>query len=159
MSLLVVVDALGHGPRAGEVSSAALTHLQHADITLPLEQIVDQLHRALAGSRGAAATLLRFTREQTSACGIGNVELRSTGIKLPFRLTAGILGKQMRKLHVARAPSRSGRFALYSDGLSSRFYLDDYGSRDLGETCTRIFDEYARATDDASLLLAEAEFD
>src|SRR5690606_20338267 len=98
-TLLAVVDGLGHGAGASDVSNTASTHLQQVDLTAPIADIMLSLHEALAGTRGAAATIVLLTKERFKACAVGNVELRSCGATLPFRLTAGILGKQMKRLH------------------------------------------------------------
>jgi hypothetical protein len=154
-TLLAVVDGLGHGPNANLASSAAETHLRQVDLKAPVVDIMTSLHRALAGTRGAAATVVVLGGGRIAACAVGNVELRMYGASIPFRLTAGILGKQMKRLHVVDAQLERARIALYSDGVSSKFYLDDYTTKPLATTCEAIFATCARSTDDASLLLAD----
>ena len=56
-ALFGVIDGLGHGPGAQEVSAAAIRYLGSVALESSLASIMDRLHAELSGSRGAAATV------------------------------------------------------------------------------------------------------
>jgi len=154
-SLLAVIDGLGHGPKASSAAAVAAQCLQTVDLETPMNSLMQGVHQALSGTRGVAATVIVLLDARLRACAVGNVELRVSGAKFPFRLTAGILGRNLKRLYVADVPLVPARLALYSDGVAPSFYLDDYAGRPLGWSCNDIFARFARSTDDASLLLAD----
>src|SRR5262245_31494361 len=75
-TLIAIIDALGHGSGAAEVASAAIDHLQSTRLNRDLLSLVDDLHHALKGSRGAAAMICRLHGGKLEGCGVGNVDLR-----------------------------------------------------------------------------------
>lgn len=154
--LLSVIDALGHGPRAAEV--ARITH----DVltTCPLDgnvlSVIDRIDQSLRGTRGASVLVCVVKGDAIEGCSVGNVELRSEGVRLPFMLTPGVLGLRLRKARTfAGTIDRRTRFAMFSDGLSAKFHLDQFAEFSTKDACHAIFERHRRSHDDATLLLAD----
>lgn len=152
-----VVDALGHGPFAALTAQVALAHLRDVDVGKGVTATMSSLHGALRGTRGAAALLCHFKEGVLSACGVGNVELRRFGVKLPLHLTPGVIGGVLSRepqAAVAEMP-RGSRVVVFSDGVSARFNDDDVKG-DVDIAAARLLERFARAADDATVLVAAA---
>ena len=87
---------------------------------------------------------------------MGNVELRTSSKGVPAVLSPGVLGAGVRQFRVFRGslPHRS-RLVLFSDGISSRFTLDDVRLLSPAEACGWLMANRARAHDDATALVAD----
>ncbi len=155
-TLLAVIDALGHGAEAEDAASHALAFLESAPSDDGVKPLVSGLHRALRGTRGAAATVCLFEQGTLVGCGVGNVELRARGTRIPFVLSPGILGSHHSALRLFRQPLGQGDyFAVFSDGIQRTMSLDGPREASLEDRCDRLFDAYATPNDDVTLLLAE----
>jgi negative regulator of sigma-B (phosphoserine phosphatase) len=154
--LIAVVDALGHGPRAAEVAQISSDWLDaKPESGDGAQAIVQGLHGALHGSRGAAALVLILSARGIEACSVGNVELRSTTGKLPFVLTPGVLGVRLRPPKVGFAEIATERFVLFSDGISGRFDLKAQRSRSPADLASHLFASHRHAHDDASVVVVD----
>ncbi len=157
-ALIAVVDGLGHGPGAAAVAEVAAEYLRSVPLEDPLLRIMEHLHEKLAGSRGAAATVCLVKDGGLEACAVGNVELRSTDVRIPLVFSAGILGTRVQKFHVCKAPlSQGNRLVLFSDGISSRTPIEDVRNLGPREACDAIVKKYRRKEDDATVLVADAK--
>ena len=155
-AVLAVVDALGHGPAAAECAARAMLALQAAAAKATLLEIMDQVHVALRGSRGAAMTALLLTPASWSACAVGNVSMKASGVAFDVPMSPGVLGGRVRKMRVAEAaPRPRARLALFSDGLSSRWSLDPASTLRAREMCAQLFSAHAKTSDDATLLIVD----
>jgi negative regulator of sigma-B (phosphoserine phosphatase) len=151
---------LGHGPKAAEAAGRAVRELQE----LPLDAaargvlgIVDALHDALRGSRGAAAMICRIDGDQIEGCGVGNVELRCTGTRIPVVLSPGILGVGRVRLRTFSGRlSRGCRLFLFSDGISRRAPFLELANVPADQACRQLIERYRRGYDDASVLVVSA---
>ena len=123
--LLMLCDGLGHGPLAARASGKALAAFHRSTAQDPTE-IIAELHRALAGTRGGAVAVARIDaqRRRIAFCGIGNVsafivagDTRSTLLSAP-----GIVGHHLPRLrgHEAALPPGAS-VILHSDGLTERW--------------------------------------
>ncbi len=156
--LLAVIDALGHGPGAAEVSEKIGEFLAGVPLDRSLLDIMQGAHRAVGGLRGAAMTLCLLRSGKLEACGVGNVELRSGGLNLPLLLSPGILGVRVAKFRCCEVDVRSnGRLALFSDGISTRLRLDALSDTSPEHACGEIMNQYRRDHDDATILVADLE--
>lgn len=154
--LLVVVDALGHGPNAAKVAHAALEWLRATPASASVTDIVQGLHRALHASRGAAALVVSASASGLEACGVGNVDLRSASGRLPFVLTPGVLGVRLRAPRSSRiAVPLTDRFVLFSDGISGRFDLKATAGLSPSELASLIFAKHRHTHDDSSVLVVD----
>jgi negative regulator of sigma-B (phosphoserine phosphatase) len=154
--MLALVDSLGHGPEAAKVTKNAIERLGAVSLQSPLLQIMEDLHLQLRGSRGAAATVCLIRNGKISACGVGNVEIRSAETAMPFVFSPGILGARVQKFRVCEAELRPGtRLVLFSDGISTRLRLDLVRSLSPKEACAAIIEKSRKAEDDATVLVAD----
>jgi hypothetical protein len=155
-TLVLVVDALGHGAKAAEVAARALEIAEPASLADGVLPIVKALHEGLAGSRGACALVGIVRPGALEVCSVGNVELRANGIDIPFVLTAGVLGSRLVRPRVVQSViDRDARLVLFSDGVSSRFHLPDFGLLSAKDACGAIFERHRRGHDDASLVVVD----
>jgi negative regulator of sigma-B (phosphoserine phosphatase) len=156
--MVAVIDALGHGARAAETAAVATAFLAEVDLAAGLRAVVEGLHVALRGTRGAAAMVLRFSAGKVEGIGVGNVEARAHAAKVPVVLTPGVLGSQVSRLKVFEAKLRGkGRLAVFSDGVSRHLALDDLASLVTRDACRALMDRYRRPGDDATVLVTDFE--
>jgi phosphoserine phosphatase RsbX len=158
-TLISVIDALGHGPKAAEISEASIKYLSAVEAGSNVMTIVQGLHDALKESRGAAA-LVMLLKSDTAAleiCSVGNIELRSTNTKLPYVLTPGVLGVRLRspKLCSAKITPTGERFLLYTDGISGRFDLRPFRTHSPNDLATYIFANHRHPHDDATVVVID----
>ncbi|MFT3768491.1 MAG: phosphoserine phosphatase [Minicystis sp.] len=158
VSLLGVIDALGHGTRAATAAAAASRYLSSAPLDRGLLHVVEGLHENLRGTRGAAAMLLFLGGKRLEGCGVGNVEVRGQGTRVPAVLTPGILGAQLGRLKIFEAAlAERGRIIIFSDGISGRMALDDIAGQPPRDACRALMDRYRRPGDDATVLVTDFE--
>lgn len=126
---LAVVDVLGHGPEAHEVTKS-ITEFLNAQNRSDLCKTLIDLDKHLRGTRGAAVGLARVNRNSGHLryAGIGNTVIRRIG-REPCRLVSrdGTLG------HIMRTPREEvleigtqDVVLLYTDGIQDHFDLDRY---------------------------------
>jgi len=156
-ALFGVIDGLGHGPNAEAVALTACSLLEQVPLDVPLLDVMERLHAALAGSRGAAATICRLELDVLEACAVGNVDLRSGDQRFPLVFSAGILGVNVRKFRLCSAPVQRARYIVFSDGISSRVSTDAIRQLTPEDACHFIMDNHRRDTDDATILVADVE--
>jgi phosphoserine phosphatase RsbX len=159
---LAVVDALGHGEGAAATANLALEALAARPPAERIETCVDSLHQALRGTRGAAALLLRVETERGSArahvrgCSVGNVELRSCHTRIPMVMSAGVLGVRLPRTRFFEAElCGPQRLVAYTDGISSRFSMDELTARDLTAGCKWLLEACRRSHDDAMVAILD----
>jgi negative regulator of sigma-B (phosphoserine phosphatase) len=161
--LVVVVDGLGHGPQAAEVTEIAIAALEgHA--AKSVDFLFERCHRELAGTRGVVMSLaLLDARDETMTwAGVGNVTgllLRADSQAKRARETllprGGVVGYRLPSLHPVVIPVVPGDTLIFAtDGLRSGFTedvpLDDVPQ----QIAEHILERYGRETDDALVLVA-----
>lgn len=155
-TLLAVIDALGHGPKAAEVAEQASSCLQVVSLEDDLLTIMNTLHRALHGMRGAAVTAVLLRTGGLAGCAVGNVGMKSMGFSLDIPMSPGVLGARVRKLRVFDLPRPSrARLALFSDGISSRFSLEATRNLRASDACRELLNSHGKSSDDATVLIAD----
>ena len=131
-TLLMVADGLGHGPLAARASTRALDVFHGSDTTSPAD-LVQRMHRALSGTRGAAVAiaLVHPAARTLVHAGVGNISGRLVGGRrarsLPYQ--AGIVGHNLPR--VREQPydlDDSQLVVLHSDGLTEKWSADDLPS-------------------------------
>jgi negative regulator of sigma-B (phosphoserine phosphatase) len=161
--LVVVVDGLGHGPKAAVVAKAAVAALRgHAHESV--DRLVERCHQGLRGTRGAVMSLAAFSARDAAMTwvGVGNV----TGLLLRADREAarpreallsrgGVVGYHLPSLYPAVQPVYPGDTLIFAtDGLRSGFtegvVLDDSPQ----QIADHLLDDYGRGTDDALILVA-----
>lgn len=151
--LFTLIDGLGHGELAQHASFMAVKSIKK-NAERPLEEIVWQAHRDIRDSRGCVAFIGRvdFPSFELECVNIGNIlcrlysETNSHPISRP-----GILGHNVKKIFVNRASLAAGdRIVLCTDGVSTRFDLNEVKSEDLDDQARELIDRFGHAHDDAS---------
>ena len=123
-SLVVLLDVLGHGPKAAGVAERAVAAF-HEAAGMTLDQVEPLLSESLAGERGAAMVLaeIRHDDETVRALGIGNIrgEIIRGRERSGIVSAAGIAGQATRRKSVLSYPwSRGALLVLSTDGLKER---------------------------------------
>jgi negative regulator of sigma-B (phosphoserine phosphatase) len=157
--MVAVVDALGHGPKAAAVSDRAREYLAEVDVEkLDAGAVMEGLHDALKGTRGAACMVSIVDEQRIEVCGVGNVELRCVGSSIPVVLSPGILGVSVRQIRAVAGTLKPGsRVYVFSDGISRRAPFIELSRLPLDEACQSLFSHHRHAHDDASAVLFQYE--
>ncbi|MFF5984999.1 SpoIIE family protein phosphatase [Streptomyces olindensis] len=127
---LLLADGLGHGAKAAEASTAAVTELRGVADRPPAE-ILRHLGGPLRRTRGAAAAVaqLDLTSGRLAFSGIGNIgaRLRTDGTWKALLSQPGIVGAQApATVPVQREPWHADSLlVLHSDGLPARWTPPD----------------------------------
>jgi serine/threonine protein phosphatase PrpC len=169
--LVAVVDGLGHGDHAAEVSKTAVNTMQgyaHESVI----SLINRSHESLRGSRGAVISLASISAKGTVTwLGVGNVE----GMILPapgshakhksLLLRGGVVGYRLPTLRDQVVEISPGDNLIFiTDGIRSGFVKneiqDPLATKKLDKTqsaqllADTILAEYGRETDDAMVLVA-----
>jgi anti-sigma regulatory factor (Ser/Thr protein kinase) len=126
----IVADGLGHGPQASEASTQAARIFDTAR-NRELPELLNAIHAGLRSTRGAAVSIadIEAGRQLIRYAGVGNVAgevLSSAGTRSMVSLN-GTAGVEMRKITEFTYPwSEEAVLVLHSDGLSSRWNIDQY---------------------------------
>ncbi len=153
---VAVVDALGHGPQAHEVSARAEAFLRASWTRSPVDTLI-RLHSELKGTRGAAAGVAVVDRQlgEVRYAGVGNTVARTFGQgEVRLHSVDGTLGQYLRspKLQSVKLTSR-GVLLLYTDGVRSSFELDDYAQllyESASHISKKVVERFGRSYDDAT---------
>jgi anti-sigma regulatory factor (Ser/Thr protein kinase) len=153
-----VVDVLGHGPQAHEVSARADAFLRASWTRSPVDTLM-RLHSELKGTRGAAAGIAVVDRQlgEVRYAGVGNTVARTFGSEeVGLHSVDGTLGLAVRspKVQTIKLTSR-GVLLLYTDGVRSSFKLDDYAQllyESASHISKKVVERFSRSYDDATCL-------
>ena len=159
---LLVIDGLGHGPRAEQAAQEALTGFAARRESDPA-QILSRLSAELAGTRGSVGCLARIeaANGRLAVAGIGNV---SAAIARPTGQLRRIISREGRLGGAVRTPpvdqtelQPADTLILHSDGLAALRGIEDF-PRLLQRSCavlaaTLMRDQY-RGRDDACVAVA-----
>jgi negative regulator of sigma-B (phosphoserine phosphatase) len=160
-ALLGVVDGLGHGPEAARAAEAAVAACLSTGAGASVRELLSACHGALAGTRGAVATMAEIDRfGSLSWVGVGNIEsvvLAAGGEEPSVHLEAvpGILGMRAPDPPDRRVRLGDGDVILMAtDGVDSSFRWKVDARGDLGLIARRAVSLSAGGSDDALLLAA-----
>jgi phosphoserine phosphatase RsbX len=161
--LVAAVDGLGHGPGAREAADAAVASLRREPWD-DVASLTERCHEALRATRGAAIGLAMFHDAGTVTwLGVGNITGRLVsggGLSAPERRwlasQSGIAGdEELPPLHPAAIPVRRGDvLILATDGVDDSFGDSVAVSGTCEEIAARVLRDFARATDDALVVVA-----
>lgn len=158
---VMVADGLGHGLLAAEAAAEA-TRLFAGTWTDP----ADYLRRAdgaLRKTRGAAAALAQIDIERAELryAGVGNIIGTIIGGAAPSRSLVshnGTVGVEVRKIQEFVYPWAAGSLlVLHSDGLTSRWRLDEYPGlvvKHPSLIAGVLYRDHARGSDDVTVVVA-----
>jgi anti-sigma regulatory factor (Ser/Thr protein kinase) len=159
--LLMVADGLGHGLLAAAASEAALNAFHHSTEQEPTA-LVEAIHRALRGTRGAAVAVasVEFGRAHVRFSGLGNVAgtILSAGKSIGMVSHNGIAGHEARLIREFTYPLTSESVVImHSDGLSGGWMLartPELWGRHPALISGVLYAEAARERDDACVVVA-----
>lgn len=159
---VAVIDGLGHGPEAAVASQLACEVL-NASPELNAVDALLRCHRALAGTRGAAAGVVCIDTDgkRVTYAGVGNIEghLCTGGQEKRFVCDRGIVGAVMPRIHpIEHSLADPWSIALYSDGIHSRLTCESdweaaAASGDPQVVASRLLDDWARSSDDSTIVI------
>ncbi len=160
-AVLLVADGLGHGLSAADASGEAVAVFGQSRDAAPVA-LLQQIHAALKGTRGAAVAVARLDYAQANLqfAGIGNIAGRvisaeSTRHMVSHVGTAGHEARRFQEFSYAWSPSAA--VVLHSDGLTSSWNLEDYPgllSHDPALIAAVLYRDATRGRDDVCVLVA-----
>lgn len=156
----LVADGLGHG---GDAALAALGAVD-AVMARPGQtaaMLLEDAHLALRATRGAAVSVVRIDmlEDRLVLAGVGNVACHVWNGAARRQLVShnGIVGSNMRKVQEFDAPwGADGMLILHSDGIGSRWNLDDYPGLAACHPAVIagvLYRDFCRRRDDATVLV------
>lgn len=157
---VLVCDGLGHGHAAHAASDKGRQlFLQHAP-DLPLETLLERLHRALASTRGGAVALAEVLPEQAQVrfCGMGNIAgVLHDGRSRSMVSGNGTVGYRIGRIQSFSYPWSPGTLMmLASDGINTRHDLTAYpglAGRHPAVIAAVIHRDFKRHNDDATVVV------
>ncbi|AEF21608.1 ATP-binding protein [Pseudomonas fulva] len=160
----LVVDGLGHGEEAQQAAEVCTQTFAQGPFNDPL-LLIDDLHRAMHGTRGGAVAIAqaRLDSGQLRFVGIGNItaNLISAGKSRGMASHPGIVGGQFRKAQPFDFEQVTGQLLiLHSDGLQSRWNLNDYPGlayRHPAVIAAVLHRDFCRGRDDVTVLVIALE--
>ncbi|HTI85009.1 MAG TPA: ATP-binding SpoIIE family protein phosphatase [Alphaproteobacteria bacterium] len=156
---LLVVDGSGHGPLA-EIAARAAVEAFRASTAQSCVGLIEDIHRALEPTRGAAVAIARIDRSHRLVryVGIGNISgaLLTDGRMRRMVSHNGIAGQIVHRIREFEYPFTSvPTVIMHSDGLSSRWDLGTYPGLAMSHPSVIsgvLFRDFARGRDDASIV-------
>jgi hypothetical protein len=162
-ALVALIDGLGHGLDAAQVSRAAAAVLE-AHANEAADALLERCHESLRKTRGAVMSIASLDARSSalSWVGVGNVEgvlLRARGApKHSNRVIAvrgGVVGFQLPPLRIETLPiSPDDTLIMASDGIGSGFSSElplELTPQELAES---ILVRFGKQTDDAHVVVA-----
>jgi anti-sigma regulatory factor (Ser/Thr protein kinase) len=157
---LLVCDGLGHGYAANEASRKARELFREHDSNLPLETLLERMHRVLTSTRGGAVALAEVLPQQAQVrfCGVGNI----AGVLYDGRSRSMVSGNGTVGYRIGRIQSFSYPWSpttvllMASDGISTRFDLASYPGlvgRHPAVIAAVLHRDFRRHNDDATMVV------
>lgn len=161
-AVLLLADGLGHGLSAADASGEAVAVFRQSRDTAPVA-LLQQIHAALKGTRGAAIAVARLDYAQANLQfgGIGNIAGRvlSAGSARHMVSHVGTAGHEARRFQeFSYAWPPSAAVILHSDGLTSGWNLEHYPgllSHDPALIAAVLYRDATRGRDDVCVLVAK----
>ena len=164
---ILVADGLGHGPLAEAASKQAVEVFNSNPFAEP-QAVVQAIHVALSGSRGAAISVAHIDREKRVLryAGLGNISASllsdREGSGRGLFSHNGTAGVHVRKVQQFEYPcgenGKSGTLIMHSDGLQSRWSLEKYPGlrqRHPGVIAGILYRDLTRGRDDVTVLVVD----
>lgn len=160
VTLVVVVDGLGHGAEAAKAAQCFTTFAQQARHLSPRE-IIETAHRDMSKTRGAVASVAKFDTQTSTAvlAGVGNIEVRSKS-QAPISpiFTPGIIGRPVRYVREFEYDLAHGDLIVFaSDGISRRLDIKPLAVLPVTDIADRILREFGANHDDATCVAVRVE--
>lgn len=156
-------DGLGHGPDAHKAVDSAVKVFANTQEKDPVA-IIREMHTGVKRTRGLVASLAAyfFKEKQWRICGVGNIStgmIQSPGIK-NYVSYNGIIGLNIpNTMKAQEVKPEYGQFLIMcSDGIKTKNDIQKYPGilrHDLSLLAAAIYKDYARRTDDMSVLVCK----
>lgn len=157
---LMIADGLGHGLLAAEAANAADEVFDAQPATDP-KSLLEAIHRALSGTRGAAIAVAHLDLRSglLKYAGAGNIAgsfLTSQGSQ-GLVSHNGIVGVKLHKVQQFEySAGEGGLLIMHSDGLRTRWTLNDHPGlavRHPALIAGLMYRDYLRGRDDATVVV------
>ncbi|MEO6676098.1 MAG: ATP-binding protein [Pseudomonas sp.] len=158
----LVVDGLGHGEEAERAARAGEKVFALAPFASPT-LLLEDMHQAMIGTRGGAVAFAQFDGHALKFTGIGNIGASLIGPDKSRGLAShpGIVGGQYRRVQPFDYAQVNGHLLImYSDGLQSRWNLQDYPGlvhRHPAVIAAVLHRDFCRGRDDVTVLVVALE--
>ncbi|WP_420848674.1 ATP-binding protein [Pseudomonas silesiensis] len=160
----LVIDGLGHGEEAERAARAGERVFALSPFASPL-LLLEDIHHAMIGTRGGALAIAQFdgNTDALRFVGIGNIggSLIAPDKSRGLASHPGIVGGQYRKAQPFDYAQVNGQLLiLYSDGLQSRWNLQDYPGlvhRHPAVIAAILHRDFCRGRDDVTVLVIALE--
>ncbi|VVM56432.1 hypothetical protein PS645_01029 [Pseudomonas fluorescens] len=160
----LVIDGLGHGEEAERAARAGEEVFALAPFT-SATLLLEDIHHAMIGTRGGALAITQFDGDNDALrfVGIGNIGacLIAPDKSRGMASHPGIVGGQYRKAQPFDYANVNGQLLImYSDGLQSRWNLQDYPGlvhRHPALIATLLHRDFCRGRDDVTVLVIALE--
>jgi anti-sigma regulatory factor (Ser/Thr protein kinase) len=157
---VMLADGLGHGPDAAKAALAAVAVFERDPFADP-RAILEEAHRELRTTRGAAVTLVQADGSEgmIRSAGAGNVVARIVGGASERTLLSqhGTVGLQLRRLEEVRAKwPPHAVLVLHSDGIETRWaapLVHPALAHDPALVAALLARDHLRGRDDASVVV------
>ncbi len=154
---MALADGLGHGPKANHAAGEFIEYIEN-HLSDDLETMIRDASKHIAKTRGVAGAIVRIdtVKQLMWFAGIGNIELVAESVQpIHAVCTPGIIGRPLRKIIVFEYNVEIGDlFALYTDGISTRFKLASFAHMDVQEIAEAILTDFGKSHDDATCIVA-----
>jgi anti-sigma regulatory factor (Ser/Thr protein kinase) len=163
-SVYIVADGLGHGPLAADAAREAVRVFEEASDGPP-EQVLREIHGALAKTRGAAVSITEILHDKGTVnyAGAGNIAaaIWSKGKSRSMVSMNGTVGHSVAKIQPFSYPwEPNSLLIMHSDGLGSRWSLDQYPGlvqRHPALIAAVLYRDFSRKRDDATILVSRSQ--
>jgi anti-sigma regulatory factor (Ser/Thr protein kinase) len=160
----LVIDGLGHGEEAERAARAGEKTFALTPFTSPT-LLLEDIHQAMIGTRGGALAIAQFDGDSDTLrfVGIGNIgaSLIAPDKSRGLASHPGIVGGQYRKAQPFDYAQVNGQLLImYSDGLQSRWNLQDYPGlvhRHPAVIAAILHRDFCRGRDDVTVLVIALE--
>lgn len=161
-AIFVVVDGLGHGSKAVQVSRKAINCFKSGG-DKPLISLLKNCHERLKGSRGAVLSIARLNivNHELEWLSVGNVEgvlMSRNDKKNEFKqlvLRSGVIGYKLPTLKVSAEKASAGDILFFTtDGVMSEYIESVDYNRPIKETVKYAAENYFKDSDDSLILAA-----
>jgi anti-sigma regulatory factor (Ser/Thr protein kinase) len=162
-ALILVADGLGHGETAAEASDEAVRAFHRRGSAKPVD-VLDQIHRALLKTRGAAVAVAHVDRRsgEVRYGGIGNISATLDALQDGQRHLVsvhGTAGHRVRRLQEFGYPWQDGAvLVIHSDGVNAHWALEKYpglSARHPAVIAAVLLRDFSRGRDDATVVVAK----
>lgn len=160
--MLVVLDGLGHGDEAFAAGQQGVRAFRARTAEEP-QALLQSIHSALTGTRGAVGAVVAWDREQgeiryAGAGNIGATMVPLVGRHSSFVSHSGTLGHNVHRFQEFRHKAQAQcLLVIHSDGLSSRWTLEPYPGlllKDPSLIAGVLYRDFANRRDDVVVLVA-----